>query len=344
MFPSAAASPVCPGAPRPAFYGLAPPLRSASNSPPLALATHAAVMTRILQEEDRRIELERQYLAGERAALEAMKTKVSSVHHIDRVKLNVGGQVRVLIFDRYSSHTAIWLTEGQIFTTSRDTLLREEGSMFHVMFSGSHIKLEKGEDDAYFIDRDGTHFRHILNYLRTAKAYIPVDSIEVAELLDELDFYHIRSYARVLRDETEGKLEFAFARFGDANGILYWLGCGGHRHESWRNPVASGVVKTAFLNGGLLGGVSAFADRGLVLHEYGLYEDNHTDTNLHSTHSFRCGVCLHGGDSTGAANDSLSAFVPIPNASPVRRNFPSCAEFQLELPWKVRTQATIADL
>jgi hypothetical protein len=40
----------------------------------------------------------------------------------------------------------------------RDTFLE-------VMFSGRH-ELFPDADGAYFIDRDGAHFRHILNYLR----------------------------------------------------------------------------------------------------------------------------------------------------------------------------------
>ena len=37
--------------------------------------------------------------------------------------------------------------------------------MLAVMFSGRH-QLKRESDGSYFIDRDGTHFRYILNYLR----------------------------------------------------------------------------------------------------------------------------------------------------------------------------------
>ena len=36
------------------------------------------------------------------------------------------------------------------------------------MFSGK-FDIKPSEDGSFFIDRDGTHFRFILNYLRTGK-------------------------------------------------------------------------------------------------------------------------------------------------------------------------------
>jgi hypothetical protein len=47
--------------------------------------------------------------------------------------------------------------------------------MLAAMFSGRH-NTQKNDDDRYFIDRDGTHFRYILNYLRDGSTYLPVDS------------------------------------------------------------------------------------------------------------------------------------------------------------------------
>lgn len=44
-------------------------------------------------------------------------------------------------------------------------MTRDSESMLAAMFSGRHeIKIEP--DGTIFIDRDGTHFRYILNYLR----------------------------------------------------------------------------------------------------------------------------------------------------------------------------------
>ena len=44
------------------------------------------------------------------------------------------------------------------------------------------------KDGTYFIDRDGTHFRYILNYLRTRELVVPDDKTVRYELLVEATF------------------------------------------------------------------------------------------------------------------------------------------------------------
>ena len=64
------------------------------------------------------------------------------------------------------------------------------GSMLHAMFSGRFDTKPSG-DGSYFIDRDGTHFRYILNYLRTGQLIVPKNEIIRVELLAEAEFYQI---------------------------------------------------------------------------------------------------------------------------------------------------------
>ena len=80
---------------------------------------------------------------------------------------------------------------GRHFTTSVQTLTKDPDSMLAAMFSG-RFELKPCEDGAFFIDRDGTHFRYILNYLRTGKLNLPKDKTIVKELLEEAEFYQIQ--------------------------------------------------------------------------------------------------------------------------------------------------------
>jgi hypothetical protein len=64
---------------------------------------------------------------------------------------------------------------GTRFTTSLTTLCRFPDSMIGVMFSGRH-EFPLSADGYHFIDRDGTHFRHILNFLRDPENFCASES------------------------------------------------------------------------------------------------------------------------------------------------------------------------
>ncbi|KAK3098764.1 hypothetical protein FSP39_022869 [Pinctada imbricata] len=82
---------------------------------------------------------------------------------------------------------------GCQYTTSRLTLTRDSESMLAAMFSGRHpIKTE--DDGTVFIDRDGTHFRYILNYLRDGGVQVealPRNRQVLRELKREAIFYQL---------------------------------------------------------------------------------------------------------------------------------------------------------
>ena len=78
--------------------------------------------------------------------------------------------------------------------------------MLHAMFSG-RFDSKPAEDGSYFIDRDGTHFRYILNYLRTGQLVVPEDKIVRRELLNEAEFYRVQGIIDELRSQPfEGSL------------------------------------------------------------------------------------------------------------------------------------------
>ena len=105
----------------------------------------------------------------EKEAFESVAKKLEHVHFSSTIELNVG---------------------GQHFTTSLQTLTKDTGSMLHAMFSG-RFDTKPAEDGSYFIDRDGSHFRYILNYLRTGRLLLPEDKLVRKELLEEAEFYQI---------------------------------------------------------------------------------------------------------------------------------------------------------
>jgi hypothetical protein len=80
---------------------------------------------------------------------------------------------------------------GIKYTTSAVTLCRFPESMIGVMFSGRHA-LPLDSEGYHFIDRDGTHFRHILNFLRDPENFtIELSAAHMAELKREASYYGI---------------------------------------------------------------------------------------------------------------------------------------------------------
>ncbi|PIN13476.1 AFH1-interacting protein FIP2 [Handroanthus impetiginosus] len=81
---------------------------------------------------------------------------------------------------------------GKKFCTTIDTLTqREPDSMLAAMFSGRHTLCQDSSDKGYvFVDRDGKHFRHILNWLRDGAVPTLTDA-EYSELLREAEYFQL---------------------------------------------------------------------------------------------------------------------------------------------------------
>jgi len=107
-----------------------------------------------------------------REMLEEEKAAMEKVHAFQKTKttLNVGGH-------RFE-------TSLQTLTSAPDTFLAS-------MFSG-RFELQPDAEGVYFIDRNGTHFGHILDYLRDTGSFTlspAVTGPQRAELASELQFY-----------------------------------------------------------------------------------------------------------------------------------------------------------
>ncbi|KAJ6810571.1 FH protein interacting protein FIP2 isoform X2 [Iris pallida] len=80
---------------------------------------------------------------------------------------------------------------GKKYSTTTDTLTqREPDSMLAAMFSGRHTVSQDSGTGMIFVDRDGKHFRHILNWLRDGIIPTLRDS-EYQELLREAEYYQL---------------------------------------------------------------------------------------------------------------------------------------------------------
>ncbi|KAL3644127.1 FH protein interacting protein fip2 [Castilleja foliolosa] len=99
---------------------------------------------------------------------------------------------------------------GKKFCTTVDTLSqREPGSMLAAMFSGRHTICQDSDKGYVFVDRDGKHFRHILNWLRDGVIPTLKDS-EYSELLREAEYFQliglmeeIKAYLIKMKEEEE---------------------------------------------------------------------------------------------------------------------------------------------
>jgi len=168
---------------------------------------------------------------------------------------------------------------GLIFTTSLATLISAKDSLFENMFSGRQEVITDTEGNI-FIDRDATHFRHILNYLRNGRLSVPSDFVSYNELLEEAQFYQIHS----LVDQLSAYLHLYpslnthqhwinpspnscrmcnYTRDWDTNGVLYFIGTN-EGTTFWSNPSLTGrVTVTSYPSNELCAGahVANFIDR-----------------------------------------------------------------------------------
>lgn len=95
---------------------------------------------------------------------------------------------------------------GTRFDTTFDTLQNCPESMLSIMFSGQ-FKIDFDETDgSVFIDRDGTHFRYILNYLRDLNLDVQgIDLVVLIQLKVESQYYGLCKLSGYLTDKIAAK-------------------------------------------------------------------------------------------------------------------------------------------
>ena len=91
--------------------------------------------------------------------------------------------------------TVILNVGGVLFATLHDTLTKYDS-----FFSG--LLTTQSSSESIFVDRDPTHFRHILNYMRGTPTH-PNDINSTEQLAQEAEFYSLVAFANILRKEIE---------------------------------------------------------------------------------------------------------------------------------------------
>ena len=95
---------------------------------------------------------------------------------------------------------------GQYFTTNVETLRKDPNSLLASMFPRkAHRVLIASQDGSIIIDRDGTYFRFILNYLRNGELILPDGATFLKELKAEAKFYQIQGLLDELSKPKEPK-------------------------------------------------------------------------------------------------------------------------------------------
>ncbi|XP_053312281.1 potassium channel regulatory protein [Spea bombifrons] len=103
---------------------------------------------------------------------------------------------------------------GMKFSTSPSTLMRFPESRLAHMLDGSdrEFRVVNGQ---YFVDRDGTLFSYILDYLRTSQLSLPSKFSDYERLQREAEFYQLASLAETLGQESfyRPRMEILEVRF-----------------------------------------------------------------------------------------------------------------------------------
>eukprot|EP01080_Neovahlkampfia_damariscottae_P006838 gene6838-11000_t len=138
--------------------------------------------TQFIDGEKNKMDLIKEEVIIQLKEIEDQKIKIEKLYDCQIIELNVG---------------------GKYFTTSIETIQTDEDSMLYAMFSGKY-PLQVDKTGKVFIDRDDTHFRKILNYLRTGVLITPLSSIDAKELLLEAEFYNLKNLIRDIKLQGNG--------------------------------------------------------------------------------------------------------------------------------------------
>ncbi|KAF0711936.1 Aste57867_4958 [Aphanomyces stellatus] len=121
--------------------------------------------------------------ATERMKLKASELEAKEAHWLElerRVQANLADAPKMVTLN----------VGGSLFTTSKETLLRVEGSYFHAMLGSGHWKPDYG--NAYFLDLHDPMFDRVLTFLCTNKLWLDgLTKFEETELRTSMKYLQL---------------------------------------------------------------------------------------------------------------------------------------------------------
>ena len=119
-----------------------------------------------------------------------------------------------------ANHILIFL--GQLFLTSRATLLKAPDSMLFKLFAGESMPSAKDEQGAFLIDRTPEYFKPILNYLRTGELVIDF-GVNVKGVLAEAKFFGVQSLIDQYEESKKAEKNTSMKKNQSVSCIFEWL-------------------------------------------------------------------------------------------------------------------------
>lgn len=135
-------------------------------------------------------------LEKERSLFEASRQRAQDYAGVPFVNLNVG---------------------GRMFSVTLEMMLKHPNSYFGALFSG-RWEGKRGPDGSIFINRSGTLFHHIADYLRSDSLEVELSASELKALFAEADFYCLEG----LMDDLKPKQNSGVSDWDDRlSSLLY---------------------------------------------------------------------------------------------------------------------------
>ena len=126
------------------------------------------------------------------------------------------------LLKKFQEANHIFIFLGQLFLTSRATLLKAPDSMLFKLFAGESMPSAKDEQGAFLIDRTPEYFKPILNYLRTGELVID-SGVNVKGVLAEAKFFGVQSLIDQYEESKKAEKNTSMKKNQSVSCIFEWL-------------------------------------------------------------------------------------------------------------------------